>query len=120
MMYSEFVKGTGCKQNEHNYKVFENLNIMYSNSDMTKDEIYEYGKKLVDNSKTEAELEIENRIKNRIKELQESIKDHKEQVRRYAELYNETGDKFWKDEMKWHKDRIKSLLAKVRELKMFL
>lgn len=51
MMYSEFIEGTGCRQNEHNYKVFQNLEAMYINTDMSKEEIYEYGKKLVDNSK---------------------------------------------------------------------
>ena len=63
MMYDEFVKGTGCKQNAHNYQVFRNLEVMYMNTDMSKQEIYEYGKKLVDNSKTEQELKLEAEIK---------------------------------------------------------
>ena len=53
MLYGEFIEGTGCKDNEHNYKVYCDLEIMCMNSDMSKAEIYEYGKKLVDNSKSE-------------------------------------------------------------------
>ena len=56
MLFSEFREGTGCKDNQHNHEVYKNLEIMYMNSDMTKEEIYEYGKKLVDNSKTVEEL----------------------------------------------------------------
>ena len=59
MMYCEFVAGTGCKDTPHNYKVFEDLEVMYMNSDLSKEQIYEYGKKLVDNSKTEKELAFE-------------------------------------------------------------
>lgn len=49
MLYSEFVEGTGCKENMHNFKVYEDLEVMYDNSNLTKEQIYEYGKKLVDN-----------------------------------------------------------------------
>ena len=45
MLFSEFVEGTGCKDNEKNYEVYKNLEIMYMNSNMSKAEIYEYGKK---------------------------------------------------------------------------
>lgn len=27
MMYSEFIEGTGCKDNAHNYKVFCDLEV---------------------------------------------------------------------------------------------
>lgn len=66
MLWNEFVEGTGCRDNEHNYKVYKDLEVMYMNSDMNKAEIYEYGKKLVDNSKSEKELEAEREIKEEI------------------------------------------------------
>lgn len=50
MLYSEFIEGTGCKASMHNFKVFQNLEVMYNNSNLTKEQIYEYGKKLVDNN----------------------------------------------------------------------
>lgn len=91
MLYSEFVLGTGCKENDHNYEVYKNLEIMYMNSDMSKAEIYEYGKKLVDNSKTEEEIELERGIK-------EEIEYHKEEVKRFKEyLADEVGRMdYWK------------------------
>ena len=66
MLYSEFINGTGCKDNDHNYEVFKNLEVMYMNTDMTKDQIYEYGKKLVDNTKSEKEIAFEKEIKEQI------------------------------------------------------
>lgn len=80
MMYSEFVKATGCKDNLNNYKVFENLNVMYMNSKLTKDEIYSYGIKLVDNSKTAREIEIENELKQRIKNFSELIINQRKEL----------------------------------------
>lgn len=49
MLFSEFIAGTGCKATRHNFKVYEDLEVMYDNSRITKEQIYEYGKKLVDN-----------------------------------------------------------------------
>ena len=49
MLYSEFIEGTGCKDNHHNFKVFQDLEVMYMNSDISKEQVYEYGKKLVKN-----------------------------------------------------------------------
>lgn len=120
MMYSEFVAGTGCKDNEKNYKVFQNLEVMYMNTDMSKSEIYEYGKKLVDNSKSEAEIKLE-------KEINEEIENHKEEIEKYKEwiaqnehfvnYWKEQGDKEmvafyrnpikgWKEEIKYHRHQI--------------
>lgn len=50
MLYSEFIEGTGCKSSAHNFKVFQDLEAMYMNSQLSKEQIYEYGKKLVDNN----------------------------------------------------------------------
>lgn len=86
MMYSEFVVGTGCKDNEHNYKVYKDLEVMYMNSDMTKDEIYEYGRKLVDNSKSEAELKLEASIKEEIAGLKEWLSTARHWANEYKEL----------------------------------
>lgn len=85
MMYSEFVAGTGCRENEHNYEVFKNLEIMYMNSDMSKEQIYEYGKKLVDNSKSEEQLRFEQEIKDEIKALKEQIKDNRAKAKYYEQ-----------------------------------
>ena len=56
MLYSEFIEGTGCQDNRHNFKVFQDLEVMYMNSNLTKEQIYEYGKKLVDNTVKECRV----------------------------------------------------------------
>lgn len=53
MKYSEFLKSTGCKDNKHNCNIFIKLVDLYMNSDITQEDIYEFGKKLVDNSESE-------------------------------------------------------------------
>ena len=69
MLYSEFVAGTGCKDNEHNYKVYKDLEVMYMNSDMSKAEIYAYGAKLVDNSPSKAQAEAVAKISKQIDDV---------------------------------------------------
>lgn len=118
MLYSEFVEGTGCKQNDHNYQVYKNLEVMYMNSDMPKQEIYEYGKKLVDNSKTPEEIEIENGIKAEIKSTRDKIKKYQEEIKRYQSYSNDDG--FWKDMIKSDKGIIKSYKREITRLKMLL
>ena len=53
MRYSEFLKSTDCKDNKHNRNIFFKLVDLYMNSDITKEDVYEFGKKLVDNSESE-------------------------------------------------------------------
>lgn len=117
MMYSEFVAGTGCKDSEHNYKVFKNLEIMYMNSDMSKAEIYEYGKKLVDNSKSESELRIEAEIKGRIDSLKDEIKSEREYIGWKTELLllaKADGDK---EMIRFYRNIIKSCKARISEMR---
>lgn len=113
MMYSEFVKGTGCKDNAHNYKVFQNLEAMYMNTEMSKAEVYEYGKKLVDNSKSEEELELERKIKAEIEEIKEQIKINK----RFAEWAEGIEDKHM---VKYYKEENKRLRNRIAALKWVL
>ena len=125
MMYSEFVAGTGCKENEHNYKVYRDLEVMYMNSDLSKDEIYEYGKKLVDNSKSEEEIRVENRINSEIEDEKDLIKWYKEKITLYTMFINETQcsfeeEKEYKDWIKSYENMIKRSRNKINELKRIL
>lgn len=81
-MYSEFIEGTCCKDNQHNYEVFKNLEVMYMNSDMTKEQVYEYGRQLVNNEKSAEQIELE-------KEIEAEIEQHKRQI------------EYWKSEIAW-------------------
>lgn len=125
MMYSEFVEGTGCKENEHNYKVYRDLEIMYMNSDMSKDEIYEYGKKLVDNSKSEEQIRIEKKIKEEIEDEKDLIKWYKDKIRLYTMFINETPCSFeevkeYKHWIKSYKEMIKNARSRIKSLKWIL
>ena len=123
MLYNEFIEGTGCRDNDHNYKVYKDLEVMYMNSDMSKTQIYEYGKKLVDNSKSEKQLQFEAQIK-------EQIEKHKAEIARYKRYiesnesmmsyWKEHGDKemtafyrnpikSWKQEIRFHRNQINAL-----------
>ena len=75
MMYSEFVENTGCTANEFNHRLFLRLEIIYMNDDtITKEEIYEMGKKLMNNEKPPHIIALENELKAEIEERKERIK----------------------------------------------
>lgn len=124
MLYTEFINGTGCKDNEHNYKVYKNLEVMYMNSNLSKAEIYEYGKKLVDNSKTPEQIAFEEDLKKQIAEYKEQIQYLKSEIKRYQNLLaDETEDywvKEWKRCIKNLKDTIKFAKNRISELKFVL
>ena len=123
MMYCEFAEAVGCKNNEHNRKVFDDLEVMYMNSDLSKEQIYEYGRKLVDNSKSEEELKLEAEINAEIDMLKREIEQYKdwvdvdEQSLRLWKSYEDkdmikryrNSIKFWKEEIKTRRNRISAL-----------
>lgn len=121
MMYSEFVKGTNCKDSPKNYEVFRNLEILYMNSDMTKEEIYEYGKKLVDNSKSEEEIETERKIKEEIEAYKYFIKYNNERiaaVKEYRETFGkDEADYGRRQEIKQRQDENRYYRAQIKALK---
>ena len=108
MLYNEFIEGTGCKDNEKNYKVYKDLEIMYMNSDMSKAEIYEYGKRLVDNSKSEKELEVEAEVKEEIEACKKQIAIYKKDIE-----WKQTCIEEWRDDKEW----CKTLRAEIRYYK---
>lgn len=91
MLYNEFIQGTGCRETDHNYQVYKELEIIYMNTDCTKEHIYEMGKKLVDNSKTEKELELE-------RQINEEIEEHKAKIEKYKKMleWDQESLKVWK------------------------
>lgn len=123
MLYSEFVAGTGCRETDHNYQVYKELEIIYMNTDCSKEHIYEMGRKLVDNSKTDAELKLERQIKEEIEQHKAEIEKYKSWLPHEEEMLNiwkQDGDKemiafyrnnikFWKQEIKNHRNQINAL-----------
>lgn len=119
MMYGEFIEGTGCKDNTHNYEVFRNLEAMYMNTNMTKDQVYEYGKKLVDNSKSEEELKLEAQVRAEIASNKEQIEYYEQDIKRMREMI--AFDKDWKSiysgTISYERNEVRRLRAKNRVLK---
>lgn len=111
MTYNEFITGTECKDNDYNYKVFKDLEILYMNSDLSKSNIYEYGKKLVDNSKTEQEIEFEKFVKAEISEHRKQIRKYKEYVAQEKMYYAPSKDyiEYCKEMIKYHRTEIEKL-----------
>lgn len=124
MLFSEFVEGTGCRETDSNYRVYKELEIIYMNTDCTKEHIYEMGKKLVDNSKTEEELRIEAEIKAEIETCKTDIKENKKWLEYYiqmAAMWKDEGDKEMEKSQKRmakiHRDEIKRLRDRMYWLK---
>lgn len=120
MMYSEFVKGTGCRENDHNYKVYKDLEVMYMNSDLTKEQIYEYGKKLVDNSKSPEQVALEEQLKAEIAELKQEIKFWQDKIDAYKMFFEMDGDPSWKKSIKSYREHVKALKMRISGLKFVL
>ena len=113
MLFSEFIQGTGCANNEYNHKVYKDLEVMYTNSNLSKEEIYEYGKKLVDNTPSERMLELERQIKEEIKLYQTKIDAEKHDVEYRKSIED-------KRMLAYHRENIRRYRQKIRELKWVL
>lgn len=119
MMYSEFIEGTGCRDNEHNYNLFKNLEAMYMNTDLTKGEIYEYGKKLADNSKSPEQIAFEKELLQEIEECKENIRWIKSKIA-FLEGPTKEEREIWKREIASWKEEIKTYRIRIKELKWIL
>lgn len=117
MMYSEFIEGTGCKENAHNYKVFKDLEVMYMNSDLTKEDIYEYGKKLVDNSKSPEELKVEGELKIKLAETIERMNEVKEEISDLTRRIETEDDSDWRKTFIAQRNRMKRIFDDLKQVK---
>ena len=126
MLYEEFLNGTVCKNTDYNYKVYKNLEELYINNDsLTKSDIYEVGKKLVDNSLTEeqkrlrADLEDKiRRIENGVTECGKNINFLNELIERhtqYLEIGTEEEKKEERRNIKYYKTEIKKYKKWIKE-----
>lgn len=108
MLWDEFKAGTGCRDTEYNYNVYKDLEIIYMNADKTKAEIYEMGRKLVDNSKSAEQLRFEEDIKSQIRAAREEIESNKTWIDYYTEM-----SKLWELENDRERAKDNKRMAKV-------
>ena len=125
MLFDEFMAGTGCKDNDYNLKVYMDLNILYMNSDITKEKIYEYGKKLVDNSLTPSQIEWNKEVDAKIAQAQEELQHAKDALRldednyEYWKNFDADYAKLLKKSIRIDRNDIKRIRAYIREMKGF-
>lgn len=124
MLYNEFIQGTGCRDNADNFKVYKDLEILYMNSDLTKEAIYEYGKKLVNNGLTEKQkawnADIDGQIvdlKRRADDLVKDIERYKENCKYYEDNCWYDIAETWKRDIKWARAELKTYRNKIKDLK---
>ena len=123
MLYDEFLAGTGCRDNADNYKVYKDLEILYMNSELTKQEIYEYGKKLVNNALTAAQIAWNEDIDRQIAKVQEQVDYYLGEVEYYKRViamwtgYDEDSVKSGKYQLKRVKREARYYKNKIRDLK---
>ena len=120
MLYSEFVEGTGCRENDYNYKVYKDLEVMYMNTELSKAEIYEYGKKLVDNSDTPEQLELKERIKQEIAGHKSQIESYKKDLEFQKQMFEYDGDKDRRKTMQYTRQAIRKERQMIQGLKWVL
>ena len=128
MLYDEFIKGTGCKQNEHNFKVYKRLELIYSNDDsVTKEDIYEYGKKLVDNSDSPEMIAIKQELQAEIQNLYNDLDWQQNGLIRNKELLQYTDKKtealsydYYKSNVNHYKRLVTETKSRIRQLKYVL
>ena len=122
MLYSEFVENTGCRDNEHNYEVYRRLEIVYMNDDsMTKEEVYEWGKKLVNNDLSEEQKAQNKKLEEEIEYWKNQYEYYRSQVAIYRE-YAKTSvlpeyRKDWNGEAKWCADRAAEAKIEIKKRK---
>lgn len=128
MLFSEFQENTGCKDNEHNHKLYKRLEILYMNDDsVTKADVYEMGKKLMDNSKTEEEIKFENGLTCEMNCYKDDIKKYRAEIRQYKALIADEAYKddkpliqHWRNCIRWRKEDISRLNHKISGIKFVL
>ena len=128
MLYNEFLAGTGAKNTEYNYQVYKSLESLYmSNDSMTKADVYEAGKKLIDNAPTEAEKQAEamkEEARQYIAESEENISYYKSRIsdyRYYLDNTTEAAEKTrYRETIRNFKNQIKMERAWIAKQKLFI
>lgn len=128
MLYNEFLAGTGAKNTDFNYQVYKSLEALYMEKDnMTKADVYAAGKKLIDNSPTEAEKEAEAmkaEARHYITESEENISYYKSRIEDYKYYLENTAEATektrYRDTIRSFKNQIKMERAWIAKQKLFI
>lgn len=124
MLFSEFMEGTKCKNNEHNREVYKALEAVYMDrDDITKETVYKAGKLLVDNRPSEEEIRARKQVEETYKGLLDDVKDWEDRATAsnyYGMLYRESDPDYSKIQMedaKIYKGYARQARAEARQYK---
>lgn len=124
MLYSEFIENVKCRDNEYNYKVYKTLENLYMiNDKLTKTDIYETAKTLVNNDKSQKQVEFENDINARINVYNKDIKyftDRIDMLKSFFEISTDEQNKIYREDIKRYKTEIKKCKIEIKKLKWVL
>ena len=131
MLYSEFVENTGCMANEFNHRLFLRLELIYMNDDtITKEEIYDMGRKLMNNEKPQYILELENDLKEELEERKERIQNMRTEIKSWQSMIKQEQENplweskqlihSWRGNIKWLREQIKIQKRKIEGIKWIL
>lgn len=116
MLYSEFAEATGCRDNEANRRLFDRLEIIYMQDEsITKAEIYEMGKKLMNNEESAECKAIKAEMQKEIANCKEEIRVAKQDIELYKSLLEYPMNE--KEEIKRFKYIIKCRREWIAEMK---
>ena len=125
MLYSDFLKGVGCRDTKNNYKIFSDLEILYVNSDLTEEQIYAYGKRLVNTALTREEREINAKIEKDICDThillhnaEIDLEKYNADFRHYTTLglVDDESIRFWKKEIRITRKKIREYKELIKDL----
>lgn len=131
MLYSEFVEHTGCVANAFNHRLFLRLELIYMNDDtITKEEIYDMGRKLMNNEKPQYIIELENDLKEELKERKERIQNMRTEIKSWQSMIKREQENplweskqlihSWRGNIKWLREQIKIQKRKIEGIEWIL
>lgn len=121
MMKFEFEELAGYEVSNEDYDNI--IEPMYMSVNLSKQEfvkVIDRKRFEVKHQKSQEQIELEESIKEEIKELKESIKWHQEKIDAYKIFYELDGDQDWKDSIKNMRKSIKEMKIRISELRFVL
>lgn len=112
MLYNEFIENTGCRDTDQNFNIYKGLELVYMNTDLSKDEIYKLGKRLVNNGLTKEQQNHNAAIRSQIDALSDVIASDQSYLDKTP-----FGDK---ETINYYKGSIRENKRKIKRLKELL
>lgn len=120
MLYSEFIENVGCIDNVSNRELFNNLETMYMNCDIDKATVYEYGRKLADNTPAPEMVKLRQSLMDEIASYKEQIEKLKADIDVYERAAEEDSDYYWQMMIANRRADIRYCRNKIKELRWVL